>query len=87
MAKNKTFPKFMILVTAAGIGAAAGLLYAPKDGQRTRRDLRRFATRRWDSVERCVVGTRKLIQGTSRFTANAVRKSVGDLKQGCRSNS
>jgi gas vesicle protein len=37
-----------ILGVAAGIGAGVALLYAPQSGSRTRRDLRRFGTRKMD---------------------------------------
>ena len=39
-----------ILGVGAGIGAGVALLYAPKSGRRTRRDLWRFGTRKMDEV-------------------------------------
>ena len=40
-----------IFCAGAGIGVVAGLLYAPRSGKHTRKQLRRFADRKMDRVE------------------------------------
>jgi len=49
MARMSKAQAACLLLTGATIGAAVGLLYAPKSGAQTRRDIRKFSKR---TVER-----------------------------------
>ena len=39
------------LITGAAIGAAVALLYAPKSGEQTRRDIRRFSKKAVNQID------------------------------------
>ena len=40
-----------LLITGAAIGAAVALLYAPKSGEQTRRDIRRFSKKAANQID------------------------------------
>ncbi len=48
---KKTLLTLGVLFVGAGAGAATALLYAPRSGKRTRRDLRKFVGHKLDRME------------------------------------
>jgi len=49
------------LVTGAAVGAAVALLYAPKSGAQTRRDIRKFSKKTVDQIDDLQNGLRDQI--------------------------
>ena len=51
MITKSTLKTCGLLCGAAGVGAAAALLFAPQSGRKTRRDIRKYANHKLDELE------------------------------------
>jgi gas vesicle protein len=69
MTNNHVLKTFGVVLTGAAVGAAAGLLFAPASGSRTRKNLRRSANRMYDRLHE--------MRGETIFCA---RDGVGRMK-------
>ena len=75
-----TSEKFLYLMAGTGIGAALGILFAPRTGQETRSSIANQAQRGMDKISEKVEEGKKFVQERG-GGANAVRNLVDRGKQ------